>query len=65
VDVSGNKAAISTGSGGVYLFDVSNPAQPVLLQHLSSCGYANTVRFMDDKLVVATRDQGILVYRIK
>jgi len=36
-----------------------------LLQHLTSCGYTNTVKFMDDKLVVGARDQGILIYEIK
>ncbi|GAB1468588.1 hypothetical protein MASR2M64_13250 [Candidatus Cloacimonadota bacterium] len=65
IDVSGNRAAISSGSGGVYLFDISNVNQPVLLQRLTSCGYANTAKFMDGKLVVASRDKGLLIYNIR
>jgi len=63
--VSGNKLALSSGGGGIYLFDVSIPSKPQLLQHLTSCGYTNTVKFMDNKLVVGARDQGILIYEIK
>ncbi len=63
--ISGNKLAVSSGGGGVYLFDISIPSQPKLIQHLTSCGYTNTVKFMDDRLVVGARDQGILIYKIK
>jgi hypothetical protein len=65
VDIKGDKVAVSSGSGGVYLYDVADPAAPVLLQRLTSCGYSNTVKFMGNKLVVGHRDQGILVYKVQ
>jgi len=65
VDFSGDKVAVSSGSGGVYLLDISDPANPTLLEHLTSCGYSNVVKFADDKLVVGTRDQGVLIYKLR
>ncbi len=64
VDVQGNLAAVSSGGGGVYLFDVSTPGNPVLKQNLSSAGYTNNAKFYQGKLVVAARDQGVLIYAI-
>jgi hypothetical protein len=65
LDVMGNLVAVSSGVGGVYLFDVANPSEPVLLEHLTSCGYTNMVKFHNGKLLVAARDQGVLVYNIE
>lgn len=64
IDVQGSLAAVSSGGGGIYLFDVSAPGNPVLKQNLRSAGYTNNAKFLAGKLVVAARDQGILVYKI-
>nr|HPI25609.1 hypothetical protein [Candidatus Cloacimonadota bacterium] len=58
------KLAVSSGSGGVYFFDVTDPANPKLIQRITECGYANTVAFVDNQLVIASRDEGILFYDI-
>lgn len=62
IDVAGNLAALSSGSGGIYLFDVSTPGNPVLKENLRSAGYTNNAKFNQGKLIVAARDQGILIY---
>jgi hypothetical protein len=64
VDVWGNLAVVSSGGGGIYLFDISSPGNPRLIQNLSSVGYSNNARFCAGKLIVATRDQGVLIYAI-
>jgi len=65
LDVSGNYVAVSSGAGGVYLFDVTSPQNPVLKDNITSCGYVNDVKFHQGKLLVAGRDLGLLVYKIK
>jgi hypothetical protein len=64
VDLKDNLAAVSSGSGGIYLFDVSDPARIDLKQRLSEAGYTNLARFNGDNLIVAARDQGIMIYKI-
>ncbi len=64
VDVSGTQCVVSSGSGGVYLFDIATPQTPVLKQRLNSVGWTNIARFHSGKLIVATRDEGVLVYAI-
>ena len=65
IDIMGSLAAVSSGSGGIYLFDISNPSSPILKQNLRSAGYTNNAKFNKGKLVVASRDQGVLIYAIK
>jgi len=65
IDIMGSLAAVSSGSGGIYLFDISNPSSPILKQNLRSAGYTNNTKFNKGKLVVASRDQGVLIYAIK
>lgn len=64
IDVAGNLAVVSSGGGGIYLFDVSTPGNPILKQNLSSAGYTNNAKFHQGKLIVAARDQGVLIYAI-
>lgn len=56
--------ALSSGGGSAYVIDVKNPAQPKLVQRLSEAGYVNVVCFKDDILIVGSRDEGILFYKI-
>ena len=65
IEVKDNLALVSSGSGGVYLFDVSNPAKPTLKENLTSAGYTNNAIFYKDKVVVAGRDKGVMVYNLK
>ncbi len=64
IELNASYAALSSGGGGIYLFDISVPSHPVLKQQLLSAGYTKNVKFLDDKLIVASRDQGVLVYAI-
>ena len=61
IDVWNNYAVVSSGGGGIYLFDITNPANPVLKDNITSCGYANNVKFHEGKVLVASRDLGLLV----
>jgi hypothetical protein len=63
IDIKDNLVLVSSGSGGVYLFDVSNPAKPLLKENITSAGYTNNAIFYKDKVVVAGRDKGVMVYK--
>lgn len=70
IDVKGNLLAISSTSGGVYLFDISNPDNTKLVDRLSlsKVGYVNNVHFSKDGnekvLYVLSRDKGVLKVKI-
>jgi len=64
IDIKDNRAVVSSGSGGVYLFDISNPTTHQLLNRLTSAGFTNQAKFYEDKLIVAGRDTGISIYKI-
>ena len=62
IDVEGNWLAVGSGGGGVYLFNITDPADPVFVDRLSSTdvGYVRCVDLYDGHLYVASRDNGIL-----
>jgi hypothetical protein len=62
IDTYGNYLALASGSGGVYIYDISNPENPKQLERwtVGDISNANKVQFFDGKLYVATRDRGVL-----
>lgn len=70
VEIKNNYVAVSSTSGGVYLYDISNPEKPFLADRLpmSKVGYVNNVHFskygQDNTLFVASRDKGVLKVEI-
>lgn len=62
VDYSQGHVAISSGGGGVYLFDVSDPAAPKLKERITECGYVNSVKMEGNILIVGSRDEGVFFY---
>ncbi|NLN35726.1 MAG: hypothetical protein GX157_07000, partial [Candidatus Cloacimonetes bacterium] len=64
IAISGDTVAISSGGGGCYVFDVSNPTDPKMIQQITEGGYVNTLNMVDDTLIVGTRDNGIYFYKM-
>ncbi|MCB5233634.1 MAG: hypothetical protein LHW60_00080 [Candidatus Cloacimonetes bacterium] len=62
VDYSRGHVALSSGGGGAYLLDVSNPAAPKLKERITECGYVNSVKMSGDILIVGSRDEGVFFY---
>jgi hypothetical protein len=64
VSVNSHYALVGSGGGGAYLFDISNPEKISLLENVTSAGYVNYVVIDGNEAILATRDQGILIYRL-
>ncbi len=64
ISVNDHYALVGSGGGGYYLFDILNPHKIRLLENNVSIGYVNDVVIDGSDAIVATRDQGILVYRL-
>ena len=66
LDLSDRYLALGTSNGGVYLFDISSPANPKLLDRLrfNQVGYLFKVKFYRNELFVASREFGIIRIRI-
>jgi len=56
---------VSSGGGGVYVFNVANPSNPVLEENITDCGYVNKVKYYQNRVLVASRDMGLLIYNIE
>jgi len=48
----------------VYVFDISNPDSPILIEALTSAGYTNNAVFYNDMIVVSSRDNGVRFYSL-
>jgi len=64
IDISGNQMAIgSNNGGGLYLFNIADPLNPVELAHLTREKIGTTinkVKFYNGKLYIASREKGIV-----
>ena len=66
IAVKDDLLAVGSGGGGVYLFDISDPAEMKFLDRIDDevIGYTREVAFYGDKLYVGSRDLGILELNI-
>ena len=62
---AGNKLLVSSGSSGLHLLDISNPAAPRNLDHWETSGYARTVRVSGDLAALADGDEGVHLFRLE
>lgn len=68
VVINDSYAAVSCGSGGVYLYRISNPEKVELLDNISfsEIGFVNNVYFdTEGYLYVLSRDKGIVKFRVR
>ncbi len=66
VDISGNYLALGSETGGVYLFDISNPRNPVQKDRktMNQVGYIFKVQFFNNDLYIASRDKGVMRFSV-
>jgi len=55
-------AYVADGSGGIAIFEVSNPQEPRRIDPIETQEFAQDVFIKGDKLYVAERNQGLIVY---
>lgn len=62
IAINGNYAAVASGGGGVYLFDISDINQIKMIHRMTSSdlGYCLDVKFYDEYLYVGSRDLGVV-----
>jgi hypothetical protein len=67
MDIHENYLSVSTTStsGGVYIFDISTPREPVQIEFKRGLGYVYKVKFYDGELYVASREQGVMRFGIR
>ncbi len=63
--VDGQRAYVSQGAGGVYVFDMSSPTQPELLQIIGVPGQAKNMVLYDNLLLVSVGTKGLFIIDIK
>ncbi len=59
-----NKLFIAAGLGGVYIYDISNPADPVKFSEYDTKGFALDTAVYGDTLYVSDFEDGIKVFKI-
>jgi hypothetical protein len=64
VSVNEHYALVGSGGGGAYLFNIMNPQRIRLLENKTTAGYVNDVAIDGTDAILATRDQGVLIYRL-
>lgn len=64
ISVNDHYALVGSGGGGAYLFDIYNPQHIRLLENNTSAGYVNDVAIEGINAILATRDRGVLIYRL-
>ncbi|MCK9330270.1 MAG: hypothetical protein M0Q94_10390, partial [Candidatus Cloacimonetes bacterium] len=59
--------ALGSGSGGVYLYDISNPTTPILIDNLNEdeIGYVYKVLFFKNELYISSKSRGIVRYQVQ
>ena len=62
--VQGNYAYCAADEGGLDIFDITNPAQPVLLGNCKTKGYANGVYVSGKYAYVADRAYGLRIMNV-
>ncbi|MCD4829796.1 MAG: hypothetical protein K8R90_10250 [Candidatus Cloacimonetes bacterium] len=62
LDFEGDWLAVGSGGGGVYLFDISDPAAPKFVDRIptSEVGYTRCVDIQGGRVYVASRDNGLV-----
>jgi hypothetical protein len=67
IDISGRFLALGSGSGGVYLYDISNPTTPILIDHLDEdeIGYVHKILFFSNDLYISSKSHGIVRYQVQ
>ena len=64
IDINNNLLALSSNSGGVYLYDISEGANPKLISRNRELGFVYQVKFYEDELYVASREYGVIRFKI-
>ena len=65
LDVNSNYCVVASGGGNLYVFDVSDPTNIKFLERETSIGYTNDVKIdNNNRIYVATRDEGIVIFDI-
>ena len=65
LDVNDNYAVIASGGGNLYVFNISDPTNIRFIERETSTGYTNNVRIdNDNRVYVATRDEGLVIFDI-
>jgi|GEM_PF-4353161 len=62
--VEGNYAYISALENGIYIYDISNPYQPVFIKNFQTAGWAQKSFYEDGRLYVAEASAGLSVYNV-
>ncbi len=66
LDVNENYCVLASGGGNLYVYDISDPTNITFLQRETSTGYTNNVKIdNDNRVYVATRDEGLVIFDIE
>ncbi len=67
IDSENNLLSVASGGGGVYVFHLNYPQKPELIGRLDSSqvGYTNITKIHKGKILIASRDEGIVEISIK
>ncbi len=67
IDSENNLLSVASGGGGVYVFHLNYPQKPELIGRLdlSTVGYTNVTKVHKGKVIVGSRDKGIVQISIK
>jgi len=65
LDICDDILALSSNSGGIYLFNITNPSNPKLITRDANYGYVYKVRFYEKDLYVASREHGVIRFEVK
>ncbi len=65
LDVNDDYCVLASGGGNLYVFDVSDPTNIRFLERETSTGYTNNVKIdSNNRVYVATRDEGVVIFDI-
>ncbi len=65
LDVNDGYAVVASGGGNLYVFDITDPTNIRFVERETSTGYTNNVRIdNNNRVYVATRDEGIVIFDI-
>ena len=67
IDSENNLLSVASGGGGVYVFHLNYPQKPELIGRLDSSqvGYTNVTKIHKGKILIASRDEGIVEISVK